>query len=111
MEFKEELDIFRTSEVQYREDAVEKFLKKEGISDILRLTKECLEKIEGFTALNIEVELRALVEKLGLKAGDLIHPLRVAVTGKSVSAGIFEVLELLGKERVLKRLEYIIRQI
>jgi len=48
--------------------------------------------------------MRLLVEELGLKGADLIHPLRVAVTGKSVSAGIFEVISLLGKDKAVNRL-------
>ena len=51
------------------------------------------------------------MRELGLKGGDLIHPLRVAVTGKSVSAGIFEVLALLGKEKTVKRLDSIIKSV
>ncbi len=109
-EFKGELDIFTSEEVQYREEAVEKFLKKEGILDILKLAKEHMEKIEEFTTENIETELRDLLKELNLKGADLIHPLRVAVTGKSVSAGIFEVLALLGKEKTIKRLGKVIEK-
>jgi len=104
VEFKEELDIFVSDEVNYREEAKEKFLKKEGVLDILKLAKERLEKIEDFSPEKIEVEMRALMKNLNIKGGDLIHPLRVAVTGKSVSAGIFEVLALLGKEKTIERL-------
>ncbi|MFC1509063.1 glutamate--tRNA ligase [Candidatus Omnitrophota bacterium] len=108
VEFKQELDIFRRDIVDYREDEVEKFLKKEGVLDILKSAKERLGEIDQFTAENIEAKMRELVKELGLKGGDLIHPLRVAVTGKSVSAGIFEVLALLGKEKTIKRLEKVL---
>jgi glutamyl-tRNA synthetase len=57
---------------------------------------------------NIETVARALIEELKIQSADLIHPLRVAVTGKAVSAGVFEVLALLGKEKVIKRLERVI---
>jgi glutamyl-tRNA synthetase len=53
----------------------------------------------------LEAELRALADARGVGAGKLIHPLRVAVTGRSVSPGIFEVLVLLGRERSLARLQ------
>jgi len=108
VEFKEELDIFISDEVHYREEAVEKFLKKEGVLGILKLAQERLEKIKEFTPENIELELRGLLKELNLKGADLIHPMRVAVTGKSVSAGIFEVAALLGKEKTIKRLEKVI---
>jgi len=110
VEFREELDIFTSEEVHYREEAVEKFLKKGNVLGILRLAKERMEKIKDFTVENIEIELRDLLKELGLKGADLIHPLRVAVTGKSVSAGIFEVLALLGKEKTIKRLEQVIKK-
>lgn len=110
VEFKEEFNIFMSDEVHYNEEAVEKFLKKEEVLGILKSTKERLEKIEEFTVQNLEIALRALIQELDLKAGDLIHPLRVAVTGKSVSAGIFEVLVLLGKEKTLKRLKMVLKK-
>ncbi|NQT75110.1 MAG: glutamate--tRNA ligase [Candidatus Omnitrophica bacterium] len=110
VEFREELDVFTSEDVHYREDAVEKFLKKGNVLGILRLAKERMEKIKDFTVENIEIELRDLLKELGLKGADLIHPLRVAVTGKSVSAGIFEVLALLGKEKTIKRLEQVIKK-
>jgi len=108
VEFKEEFGIFVSDGVQYNEEAVEKFLKKDKVSDILSMTKKRLEKIDSFTQENIEKEARALIEELKIESADLIHPLRVAVTGKAVSAGVFEVLALLGKDKVIKRLETVI---
>lgn len=108
LEFKEEMDIFILDDIKYDEEAVEKFLKKDEVLGILKLTKEKLEKIGDFTPENIEAGSRALVQELGIKGGDMIHPLRVAVTGKSVSAGIFEVLALLGKEKTLIRLKKVL---
>jgi glutamyl-tRNA synthetase len=105
VEFKQELDIFMSDDVQYNEEAVEKFLKNDKVSDILRMTKKRLDAIELFTPENIEKESRALVGELKIESSELIHPLRVAVTGKAVSAGVFEVLALLGKDKVIKRLE------
>lgn len=105
LELKEELDIFTLESVEYKKEDVEKFLKNSMVLDILNIAKERLVKVEEFTPEGIEKEMRALIEEMNLKGGDLIHPLRVAVTGKSVSAGIFEVLALLGKETTVKRLE------
>jgi glutamyl-tRNA synthetase len=48
--------------------------------------------------------MRGLATEMGLKAGELIHPVRVALTGRRNSPGIFEVMALLGKEKVLERL-------
>jgi len=107
VEFKKELDIFTKDEVSYDKEAVEKFLKGKEVLDMLKLAKERLGKIKDFTPEAIEKESRALIKELNLKGADLIHPLRVATTGKSVSAGIFEVLALLGKEKTIKRLDKI----
>ena len=59
----------------------------------------------------MEEALRALAERLGLgeKAGKLFQPLRVALTGQSASPGIFEVLEILGRERSLRRIDDALR--
>ena len=61
-------------------------------------------EVEPFTAEAIEPALRQLAERLGLKPRDAFAPIRLAVTGSKVSPGLFESLELLGKERALERL-------
>jgi len=108
VEFREELKIFTSEHIEYKGEDVEKFLKNDKVLGILNIAKERLTALEEFTPGKIEAEVRGLVNEKKLKGGDLIHPLRVAVTGKSVSAGIFDVLALLGKEKTLKRLEKVI---
>ncbi len=110
VEFLEQTRFFFTEDYKYEQEAAEKFLKKEGAMSLLKTARERLSTIDDFSQENIEPALRALVAELGIKGGELIHPLRVAVTGKSVSAGIFEVLRFLGKEKVLKRLDRTIRR-
>ncbi len=68
------------------------------------LLKERFVKIEEFNTENVEKEFRNLVAELGIKASDLVHPVRVALTGKSVGPGLFETIALLGKEKTLARL-------
>ena len=68
------------------------------------LLKERFAKIEEFNAENVEKEFRNLVAELGIKASDLVHPVRVALTGKSIGPGLFETIALLGKEKILARL-------
>jgi glutamyl-tRNA synthetase len=63
-----------------------------------------LEPLEPFTADRIEQALRALAERLGASPRKAFQPIRVAVTGSTVSPGLFESLELLGKERAFSRL-------
>ena len=56
----------------------------------------------------LEALLRKTAERLQVHAGVLIHPTRVAVSGRAVTPGLFEVMVLLGKEQVLKRIQYVI---
>jgi glutamyl-tRNA synthetase len=63
-----------------------------------------LARVEPFQAPEIESALRGLAERLGLKPREAFQPIRVAVTGSKVSPGLFESLELLGRERALARL-------
>jgi glutamyl-tRNA synthetase len=76
----------------------------DGRSGILEQAATALESVEPFEAAAIEPALRALAERLELKPRDAFQPIRVAVTGAKVSPGLFESLELLGRERSLARL-------
>ena len=60
---------------------------------------------EPFNEATLEATLRNTATALGIKAGALIHATRVAVTGRTTSPGIFEVLALLGRETTLARLD------
>ena len=61
-------------------------------------------KTPDFEPVSIEVAMRALAEARGVKAATLIHGIRAAITGKGVSPGLFEVVALVGRERVRERL-------
>jgi len=71
---------------------------------VLPAAAEALERVEPFEAEPIEAALRELAERLGLKPRDAFQPIRLAVTGSKVSPGLFESLELLGREESLARL-------
>jgi glutamyl-tRNA synthetase len=77
----------------------------DGGFEIVAAAREELARVEPFTAEMIEAALRALAERLELKPRQAFQPIRVAVTGSKVSPGLFESLELLGRERVLERLD------
>ena len=72
--------------------------------------REALTAVEPFTAERIEEALRGMAERLGLRPRDAFQPVRVAVTGSKVSPGLFESLELLGRERALDRLADSVRK-
>ena len=76
----------------------------DGGEDVLRGARDALAETEPFTAEPIEATLRGLAERLELSPRKAFQPIRIAVTGSKVSPGLFESLELLGKERSLARL-------
>ena len=85
----------------------EKILERD-LSQEVEVLKERLSKIENFTKEEIEKEFRDTAASLGLKTRDLVHPVRVALTGRRVGPGLFETMEVLGREKVIKRLERLI---
>ena len=96
--------IFFSPEIEYDEKAVEKYLKKPNSKDIINRCKTAVETCAKFDKISIEESYRKLADELKLKAAELIHPTRVAISGKTVGAGLFDIMELLGREKVLKRL-------
>ena len=88
----------------YDEKSVRKRLLKEGALDILREEQAVLEGLDPFTTESTDAVLHALAEKTGRGMGDLVHPLRVAVSGTGVGPGLFDMLAVMGKDRVLRRI-------
>jgi len=88
----------------YDENAVKKFLTPAVLEPLTQLIA-ALEALETFTEKALEAAFTKILESAGLKFGKIAQPVRVALTGKTVSPGIFEIIEVLGKERVLSRLK------
>ena len=63
------------------------------------------QKIQDFNTKSTEEVFRALVAQLNIKAADLVHPVRVALTGKTVGPGLFDTMTILGKDETIKRLQ------
>jgi glutamyl-tRNA synthetase len=76
----------------------------DGSAPVLEEAERALTDVEPFAAGPIEQALRALADRLELKPRDAFQPIRVAVTGSRVSPGLFESIELLGRERTIERL-------
>jgi glutamyl-tRNA synthetase/nondiscriminating glutamyl-tRNA synthetase len=98
---------FLSDEYSFDSDGIEKYLKDERLRVLLPKLKEDFSRISDFRAPQIEQALRARAEKEGVKAALFIHALRMLVLGKCVSPGIFEVIDLIGKERILERMDKI----
>jgi glutamyl-tRNA synthetase len=100
-------DFFITAdELAYEEKAFEKRLIEPAEAvDLLSSFRHELAAAESFDAASLEKLLRAFVETREIKIGQVIHALRVAVTGKSIGFGMFEILEILGRDRSLARID------
>jgi len=77
---------------------------KEGTGEVLAAVADALTGVEPFQPEPIEAALAPLLERFDLKPGKLYQPIRVAITGTSISPGIFESLAALGRERSLERI-------
>ena len=94
---------FFTDDYQFDEKAVEKRLKKEGVKELLLDLAERFSKLEKFDAASGEAMVKELSQGNGM--GPWVHPIRVAVSGRTEGPGLFEMLELLGRDRTVARLK------
>jgi len=93
-------------DIDYDPEAVAKQWKDESATAaILRDIRAALDGVESWDAVTLEATLRALADRLGIGGGKLFQPLRVALTGLTVSPGIFDVLVMQGRDRALDRLD------
>ena len=98
------LDYFYKDDITYEEKADNQFLKPEMLPVLEDITSR-LAELEDFTPENTREVFEKVMEERELKLGKIAQPVRVALTGGTVSPGIFEVMDILGKDKVLKRLE------
>ena len=94
---------FTEGKVTYDEKAARKFLKA-GNLDLLEVLIEGLKDLSDFKAEPLETFVKGVAEDREMKLGKVAQPIRVALTGTTVSPGIFETLEMIGKEKALERL-------
>ena len=83
---------------------------RDGGPDRLRAAREALEVAEPFTTETVERALRGVVERLEVKPKEVFQPVRVAITGTTVSPGIFESVAALGREETLARIDAALRR-
>ncbi|MBI5192129.1 MAG: glutamate--tRNA ligase [Nitrospirae bacterium] len=118
---------FFLDDVEIDPEAAKKFLiqsNKETLELVLKGLEELpnhvlennppmppLEKRGGFSSENIDALFKSIMEAKGVKMGQVAQPLRVALTGRTVSPGIFEVIDILGKEKVIYRLKQAIARL
>jgi len=102
-DFADWADFFFLKDIVIDPKAKDKFLSKD-LSREFGLFVKRLEALDKFEIETIEAAFRDLVKELNIEAKALIHPVRVALTGKTVGPGLFEVIYYLGKERTKERL-------
>lgn len=107
-EFVELADCFFKDDFTMDEEGKRKYLDKEENKENIRIFADRLEGLEDFSHENIEKICRDLVEEKELKASSIIHPTRMAISGKTRGAGLFEMMEILGKEKVIERMRSIV---
>jgi glutamyl-tRNA synthetase len=95
---------FFSDDLQYDPAAVDAHLKRDGVASLLARLDEAFAALTDFDPASTEAAVRGVADQAGVKAGMIIHAARVAVTGRSTSPGLFEVLALLGRDRVRVRL-------
>ncbi len=95
-------------DVSYDEKAAKKFLKPAALEPIQLLIAE-LESLDHFGEAKLEQAFKCVMEKTGLKLGKIAQPVRVALTGRTASPGIFEIIEIIDKDKVISRLKRVTR--
>ncbi len=97
-------DFYFTETVHYDAEAAQKQLTESNLPRLRRL-REAMTELPEFNAEAIQQTFKSLAKELGVKVGVLVHPVRLACTGKTVGPSLYHLMEVLGRERVLHRLE------
>ncbi|MFC1524781.1 glutamate--tRNA ligase [Planctomycetota bacterium] len=100
-----------TDEVSYDEKAYQKFLVKGNGKDVLTDVLKKLKGSDKFDLASLEEMLRAIGEERALKFQKIAQPIRVSITGTSVSPGIFETMELVGRDKTIQRIEKVVSRL
>jgi nondiscriminating glutamyl-tRNA synthetase len=109
-QFLEYADYFFTDDFKIEDDAA-KVLEQEGVIKTLDGLIERLEQITQWTEENIEQAVREFASTMNLKGKQIIHPARVSLSGKKVGPSLFSLMEVLGKEKNIKRLRDMIKNL
>jgi glutamyl/glutaminyl-tRNA synthetase len=102
---------FFTEEFPLDPEAVQKTLNKPGALDRVVRLRDKYAGTEDWSASNLEAVLKQLGAELGCKIGELVHPARVAVSGRSIGPSLYHMLEVMGKPRVLRRMDRALQKI
>lgn len=104
-DFVTKTEYFFNDPTEYEEKAVRKRWKDNSVNDLIAKFEKLLDKIKLWDAEQIEIILRKLAESENISAGKIIHPTRLALSGIGSGPSLFAMMELLGKEICLRRLQ------
>ncbi len=107
-ELPEYAGFYFTEELVYPSEMLESEFTQEA-RERLAMLRERYTGLEDFSSASLEAVLKALAKELGLKAGPLVHPLRLALTAAKSGPSLYHLMEVLGKERVLKRINGLLK--
>jgi glutamyl-tRNA synthetase len=104
------ISYFFTEDFPFDGEAIEKTLRKPGAMARLSALRGSFSKQTEWTTESLEAALKQLAAETGCKAGDLVQPARVAVSGRSIGPSLYHMLEVMGKDRVLQRIQRALNQ-
>jgi glutamyl-tRNA synthetase len=99
------ISFFFTDKVQFDQEAVNKVFKQEGAKKALEAAIAKYSALADFSERPLEDAARAVAKENGLKAGQVFHPVRVAVSGRTNGPTLFKMLEYMGRDKVLARMQ------
>jgi glutamyl-tRNA synthetase len=101
---------FFTEEFPFEPGVVEKTLNRAGALDRLGQLRDKYAGMEDWSATGLERALKQLGAEIGCETGELVHPARVAVSGRSIGPSLYHMLEVMGKPRVLERMNRVLQK-
>jgi glutamyl-tRNA synthetase len=101
-------DYFFTDPQSFDEKAVKKRWKDTSVTELMNRYWMSLHELTKWEPTVLEEHLRTLAETENVSAGKFIHPVRIAISGQGVGPSLFDLMALLGRERVLRRMNYAI---
>ena len=107
-ELPEYAGFYFTEDLVYPPEMLESEFTQEA-RERLAMLRERYTGLEDFSSASLEAVLKALAKELGLKAGPLVHPLRLALTAAKSGPSLYHLMEVMGKERVLKRINGLLK--
>ena len=104
-------DYYLAEQIAIEPDAAKKHLESDESKELLSILAVELEKLEPYNLTTLEQLFGKITTEKGVKLGKLVHPTRVALTGKTVGPGIYELLFVIGKATAIKRIQAVLKSV